>query len=405
MFMEKLERILLINDFHQGGGAEKIFRDTYNYLKDHYEVLKFYASEKPKRPSDFLSYVYSHHYFNKLHELLIEFKPDIIHVHNYYHLLTPSILDAIGLYKKGRNNVKVIMTAHDFHLICPNSGYYYFPPLRKRNLIKFTLPPSIFQIFYFCFDYRGFRHSLIKKIQWLNAYYIKKAFRSIDIIISPSQFLKYHLELKFKDQFSYFLLRNPLEALPQKKGDINRTTPERLKMVFIGRLSFEKGLLEYIKALKRLSNVDYIFDIYGDGEYGEILEDEIVSQGLSSKINLKGSIGREELNNTLLNYHALVLPTLCYENAPLSIVEAASLNLRIITCNYGGMKEMASICKGEYLIDPYDESSIHKAIINCFDDITRQNRIEGRDIQKIKEIFSETTYTMNLIKLYKSNVL
>lgn len=401
--MKKLERILLINDFHQGGGAEKIFRDTYDYLKDHYEVLKFYAAEKPRRPSNFLNYIYSRYYSNKLHELLIEFKPNIIHIHNYYHLLTPSILDAIGLYKKDKINVKVVMTAHDFHLVCPNSGYYYFPSFRKRNLIKFTLPPSIFQIFFFCYDYRGFRYSLIKKIQWLNAYYIKKAFKNIDIILTPSLFLKQHLESKFKGQFSYFLLRNPLEALPQNTSYINNPSTEMFKMVFIGRLSFEKGLLEFIKALNSLKNVNFIFDIYGGGEFKEILEDEIVSLGLSSKINLKGSIEREELNDTLLNYHALVLPTLCYENAPLSIIEAASLNLRIITCNYGGMKEMASICRGEYLIDPYNASSIHKAIIKCFDDCKMQNQIEGRDIKKIKETFSEATYTMNLIKLYENN--
>ena len=202
-------KVLLINDFKEGGGAETVFLSNLNYLKSEgkYEVESFVGSKTYTTPDGLLAYLFSFKHQSLLQNKLETYKPNIIHVHGYYHVLSASIFKAIRVYKKVNRNVKVIYTAHDYHFIYPNSALLSYRTQRPVIVKEFNLTSWLFLD---KVDHRGTLYSLVKKAQWIIAHRILNIKREIDLFLCPSNFLKdfYQNELGVKTK----MLRNPLET-------------------------------------------------------------------------------------------------------------------------------------------------------------------------------------------------
>ena len=99
----------------------------------------------------------------------------------------------------------------------------------------------------------------------------------------------------------------------------------------------------------------------------------------------------------------LVLPSIWYENAPLSLAEGAFMNMRLITANYGGMKEMAELCGGAYLMNPQDTDSVKDAVTRCYADTVSEAPLNGRDTEMLRAVFSADNYINKLIDIYNYN--
>ena len=399
------KKIVLVNDFEFGGGAEVVFRATFDLLNEDVDFIKYTGHATPKMASNPFSYLFNRHQFNDISKLLHDFKPDIIHIHNFYHFISPSILYAVRRYRKKGFTLKVILTAHDFHLIYPNSGFYYFKqqdnnPIKvKSKSIWIRLIPRI--------DHRGHIHSILKKIQWFLAYKLKKLHTEIDVIISPSNFLIKTFKGYFKNVYQYFLIRNPVILLGEKKITKLSLESNRINLIFLGRLSFEKGLSNFIKSLANLNDIDFKFDIYGEGDikYEQYLQTLIMKYQLEKKVFLKGLVKHEDVKNIVPKYDALVLPSIWYENAPLSLIEASFEGLYVITSEDGGTEELAKLCMWYHLINPQNLTSVNNAIRKTYDTL-KDKKLESNLIilnqEKLKSIFSQNKYKQDLLNLYQT---
>lgn len=349
-----MNKILLINDYNFGGGAEGVFRDTYDILlkNNSVDVQCFYGSEQPKGPENVFEYFYNKKNVQALNKVLSMFKPDIIHIHNYYHYLSPGIFLSLRKYKKTNKSARVVFTAHDYHLICPSTGMMVY---KNKEVDKLPIQFSLFSVFFKKIDYRGIKFSLIKKIYWFWAMFIVKAQKDIDLIISPSHFLKnvldYHLKIKT------VVVRNPLTI--NSSFNIKDKTPvqKQIRITYIGRLSNEKGLDVFLKAYAKLleTNKNVFLDILGDGIERDNLEALSKSLKITPFLCFHGHQNKTDLNNFLITNNVLILPSIWYENAPLSIIEAAATGNIILASNYGGMVELAELTNNYYLIDNWEE--------------------------------------------------
>lgn len=385
-------RIVYINDFKYGGGAETVFRDTYNLMKkeDGMYCDLFYGSENSVVPSSIFSYLFSFKTYTKLKQKLSSFKPDIIHLHNFYHYLSPSILLAIKQYKN-KNKCVVYFTAHDFFLLSPSRSFYYID--KKKNIINLQTKDIDSLIWGKLIDKRGKVYSFLKKIQWSISRHIIKHFGVIDTIVSPSAFLKAFFNKKFND---VHLIRNPLKltGVPKSIGRISKG--DILKIVYIGRLSEEKGLYDFLEGLKRIPSSNFTFDIFGDGPERFRIKNYIEINNLKSKVRLRGFVEHAEIANTLSTFDVLVLPSLWYENAPLSLVEAASQGLRLLVPNHGGAKELAELLGNYYFFEKDDPDSIAIAIKAIFKDRIKPTKIERTSL----DLFDMNQYIYNLKTIY-----
>ena len=391
-----MKKILFISDYLVAGGAENVLNITMELLKKDYYIDIFYGSKEKKLPNNPCSYIFSLKFKNQLLKKLIDYKPNIIILFNYYHLLSPSILYAIKQYKK-KNKVKVIMSVHDFHILSPNSGFYYYKWFSKK-LINLNRNPSLKDMFLYKWDERGVVYNYLKLFQWIFNYKILKLHNVIDVFMSPSEFLASFLKEKFN---RVYMVRNPLFNDNQMIESIeySQKDSKNIQLVYFGRVSYEKGLFEFINKLKDI-DLDYTFSIIGKGDenYLNKLQQLINKNKLENRIIFLGYKRYDELLKILNKYDIFVLPSLWYENAPLSLVEASMNGLKLLTMNYGGMKEIAKICGNCCLLDKdYNSMDIKKCIINL-----RNKQFAFNN--KIIELFSYINYQKNVIKLIEGDL-
>jgi len=383
--------ILLINDYLDGGGAEAVFREQFKILQKDFYVEMFYAfryiSDRDVSP---VSYIYSLHFKKKLNAVLHNRRFDCVIVHNYNSALSPSILDVLYQYKK-RGKCKIIHYAHDFHLVCPNRGYNYF---LKGKMINFQKPPTLFDIFTKKLDTKK-HYSLLKKIQWIFAYAIGNKQKAFDLILAPSDFLVRQIKLLYP-QMEIQRMYNVCNSLSISKQNNPKKQHDSLRLVYFGRLDPVKGLVNFIDAIQ-YSAIDYSFTIIGEGDDFAAIQDVIKRCELQNKVTLKPKQNQTDLFAGLSDYDVFVLPALWYENAPLSIVEAASFGLGLFLSNHGGVLEMGRICNAIHFFNPFDPEDIVSKLEILYKDFLA-GALPKVEAEQLQALFSREIYIENLKK-------
>ena len=384
--------ILLINDFLEGGGAESVFRDQFDILKSDYDVERFYAytsfSDRKFRP---FAYIYSFSWKRKLTAFLKNKPFDRIILHNFSGVLSSSVLDVLAQYKK-ETACKIIHYAHDYHLVCPNRGYFY---LKKGKTIGFPQPPAIAEFLWKRLDYKGIIYSLLKKIQWLWAYPVRQKQTVFDLVLAPSDFLTGQIRQAYpsmKVQRMYNFC-NALAVTTEKR---NTRESDTLRLVYFGRIAKEKGLAEFITALQS-SSVNFTFTLIGEGEEEAHIQSLVSVYNIQDKVFIRKKMDAACLFEELEHYDVGVLSSLLYENAPLLVIEAASLGLGLFLARHGGILEMGRICRAAHFFDPANPADIVANLENLYGDFLNDT-LPKADKQQLQALFSRETYIQNLKK-------
>jgi len=167
-----------------------------------------------------------------------------------------------------------------------------------------------------------------------------------------------------------------------------------MKLVYFGRLSQEKGLVNFIEALTD-NEIDFTFTIIGEGSDKNRIERAIEDNNLSQKVFVKPKIDQRELYKLLSEYDIFVLPSLWYENAPLSIVEAAGMGLGLFLSGHGGILEIGRICNCNHFFNPFDKTDIALKLKQLYNDFS-SNNMPKADNEVLSKLFGEAEYNKNL---------
>ena len=263
--------------------------------------------------------IYSFEAKKKIMQVIDDFKPDVVHMNNINFQLTPSII--YGIKKKG---IPLVQTVHDYQMICPNHLLYNFDEHKpcekcvKGNHVS-------------CIKNRCIHGSLVKSIIGVieaKLYSWFKTYKKVDLFVCPSKFL----ESKLLASKEYYKGKTKtIHNFINKEKFTNVNHVQEPYIVYVGRLSREKGIENIAGAAKLLP--DYKFIVAGNGP------DEEMLHGISN-VELAGFVGGDELCELMGNARVLLLPSVCYENCPLSILEAHSMGVPVVTMNSGGMAEL-----------------------------------------------------------------
>lgn len=263
--------------------------------------------------------IYSREAKKKIMQVIDDFKPDIVHMNNINFQLTPSII--YGIKKKG---VKLVQTVHDYQMICPNHLLYNFD---KNTPCEKCVKGSHIN----CIKNKCIHNSTVKSILGVieaKLYSLLKTYKKVDLFVCPSNFL----ENKLLSAKGYYKGKTKtIHNFIDKEKFSNTDRKEDSYIVFIGRLSKEKGI-EYIAKTAKLLG-EYTFVIAGSGPDEGMLKD-------IDNIKLAGFVTGNDLTELMGNAKLLLLPSVCYENCPLSILEAHSMGVPVVTMNSGGMAEL-----------------------------------------------------------------
>ena len=335
-------RILMVNKFlYRRGGAESFtielgeqlqkmgheveYFGMYDEKNTHFNKSGLYAS-----PTDFhelkfdtISYPFkiirSNDNFVKMKRLIDDFKPDIIHLNNFNYQLTPSIIDAAK-----EKNVPVVFTAHDSQFVCPNHLMYDFNSnsictkcIRDGNMKHCAETECI---------HGSFAKSVLGTVE--GTYYQKKdSYDYISRIVCPSKFMK-----KIYDSDSLFRFYEKTIYLQNYTNDISKKKVKREDYIFyFGRLSPEKGMNNIIKAAELLPNERFVCAGSGPSEAD--------MKGVPN-LELVGFKKGEDLHDLIRKAKLVILPSTCYENCPLAVIEAQKLGAAVLVPSYGGAAEL-----------------------------------------------------------------
>ena len=253
---------------------------------------------------------------------LKEFKPDIVHVHNFFPLISPSVFHACKKY-----NVPVVQTLHNYRLLCPAGTF-----LRDSEVCELCMDDNMLNAIKFgC--YRGSRTQTVPLVAMVKFNeYIKTWKEHIDQFICLSEFAKNKFINGGFDE----------RKISIKPNFVNDEIPElnfqREKiLLYVGRLSKEKGVKYLLEAWASLKDKQgYKIVIIGDGPESSELERtysdlDVVFLGKKNSSEVMEYINKSKF---------LVVPSIWFEGFPMTIVEAFSVGTPVISSNIGTMTEI-----------------------------------------------------------------
>lgn len=371
-------KILLVhNNYGKYSGEEAVVDKMASMFREHgHEVCFYRLTTERSRESlsgkikGFLCGIYSPSGVKGLREILEREKPDVVNVHNLYPFISPA-----ALFECKKTKVPVVMTVHNFRLICPTglfmrNGKPCEVCLQKRNE-------------WGCIQYNC-EHSYFKSVgytlrnvyaRWTGAY--KNNVRTFACITEFQR--KKLIEAGF-DKNKIVVIHNSID-IPLKYE-----TTFGSYVAYIGRLSYEKGYDLLVEIARKYPEIQFCFA-------GAKREDTNIT--FPKNVQLMGYLKGKELEHFIKNARLVVIPSRCYEGFPMAILEAAQFGKPCVCPDHGGFTEI--IGKGENtigrLFEPNNLNDLEKQILALWNQPVLVEELGQKAYEKLqKEYSSEVVY-------------
>lgn len=261
--------------------------------------------------------VYSDGAKRALAEQLAARRPDVVHVHNFFPRLTPSVYDACL-----EAGIPVVQTLHNYRIVCPAALL-----LRDGAPCEDCLVGSPYQaVVHGC--YRGSRAASFATARMV-AYHRRKLTwqTKVSRLIALTRFAK----SKFVESG---IPEHCIAVKPNSVPDSGYTPGgvDRKGALFVGRLSEEKGIAALLAAWRDL---DVPLRIAGGGPL-----EALVAQVEHAAVTVLGRIPPPAVGREMTEAAFLIIPSIWYEGFPMTIVEAFSRGLPVLCSGIGGMAEI-----------------------------------------------------------------
>lgn len=259
--------------------------------------------------------------------LIHEFQPDLIHVHNTFPLISPSLYWAAD-----KHRIPLIQTLHNFRLLCPQAMF-----LRNERV---------------CEDCIG-------RVPWRGV--VRACYREsmAQTAVLASMLMVHRVIGTYNNKVTRYIALNgfcrdkfvegglPKGKIVVKPNFVDMPAPDnavpRERFLFVGRLSTEKGVDTLASALRLLPSA--YMDVVGTGPEAGRLE-------ASGQIRMHDFQGGDVVRSRMNAAIALLMPSIWYENFPRTLVEAFACGLPVIASRLGAMAALIEDGKTGLLFEP-----------------------------------------------------
>ncbi len=402
-----MPNLLSVNNYHYPrGGAEVVFLEHNTIFRDTgWDVACFSMKHPDNIPSKWEKYfideiefgenysfleklsripkvIYSMEARKKIECLIGDFHPDICHMHNIYHHISPSILSVLK-----NKNIPAVLTLHDLKIACPE--YHMLSPTGVCEQCKGGKTHHI--LLNQCIK-NSLALSGIVFIENLLHRLIKSYKKNVSRFIVPSRFyLEKFIEWGWDEkQFTYIpnFIDSHMFTPCFNPGD---------SFIYFGRLSKEKGVSTLVRAAAKAR---VKLKIVGRGPDENSLRQ--LASMLKADVTFCGYMTGEPLHEAIRSSRAVVLPSEWYENAPLSILESYALGKPVIAASIGGIPELVrnGISGTVFNSGSIDEladvlDSYHHSPLPLLEELGKNGRTW------IEQEFSRENYRNRMLSLYK----
>lgn len=381
-------RIFVVHNFYQhAGGEDAVFFKEVEALSATHEVKTFLCKNQKgiKGICQFLSYPFNGFISKQIRQAISDFQPDIVHIHNLHYSIGPLVIRSIH-----RLGIPIVMTLHNFRLLCPSASLFC------RGQI-FTA--SVYENFpWTAVRKRVLDNSLAKTFLTAFTYWLHRKLGTWDYVstfIVLSDFAKsLFIESTFPVSEDKFTVRpNSINVTP--------TQPTSGKgFVYIGRLSEEKGIIPLLQAF---SSLPFSLSIYGSGPQQDLVEDFARQY---EHIHYAGYQPQKVLTQAINRADALLVPSVCYEGMPMTIIEAYAQGTPVLASNIGILNKMVLPLYTGMHFNPHDQADIGRVIQEWANlDEDRKQHIRENCIAEYQKHYTSQKNMDKLMVIYREAIL
>lgn len=405
-------KIMQVNRFWRvhGGSERYVFELSRMLAERGHEIIPFAMKDEDNEPSRYSTLfvspvditdpyrvpvwrwagiasriLYSKEARNRISVLADLTYPDVAHLHNIYHYLSPSILTPLR-----RRGIGTVMTVHDYKLFCPALRHY-----TERGVCESCRP------FHYgpCIAGRCVKGSRAASFLCATEMFAHDLFQAylgrIDRFIAPSRFVAAKL-------YERGLEPERVEVIPYAV-DSDRWTPGDAEgdgdfVLYLGRLTVEKGIMSVIRAFAGLPHIP--LRIAGSGViegHARTLARELGA----GNITFLGFRQEDQARRLLRQCRFLVMPSEWYENSPNSVLEAFACGKPAVASRIGALPEMVREGETGLLADPGDEEDLRRAVGTLWSDEKLSREMGARARQLAETEYSAATHIDRVLETYR----
>ena len=327
--------------------------------------------------------IYSTQARERLRAMLREFRPDVAHVRNIYHHLSPSVL-----WELKEQQVPVLYHINDFKLLCPSYNL-----VAKGEACERCSSGQFWRVMVTdCYPGIGARTLLAAEAythQWLGTYR-----KCVDQFLAPSEFVR--------EKFcAHGWNRDKFEVLPhfQSVNPIPRaSTGQGASVLYFGRLSQEKGVGDLLRAMRRLPHLRLV--IAGDGPQESALRELAADLGLAN-VAFVGHINKSELAQLIQESFVTVLPSHAFETLGKSILESYAEARPVVASDLGSRRELVDNGRTGILYEIGNAGALANAISFLADQPEVAARMGRAGWQKARDHYQPGDHCRKLVAIYQ----
>jgi len=314
-----------------------------------------------------------------LEKQLSDIKPDIVHAHNLFPLLSPRLFQIAR-----RSGARTVLSLHNYRPMCLN-GLFLTPG--GEICERCSGGNYAHGIVRGCYRESRVQSSGLSAHLWAsraNGWY-----DAVDRFIAPAKFLMDKFTANGWDAARFvvqghFLPEMPLEP-PAAPSDY---------ILYLGRLSAEKGIPWLLDLFEKPAS-PYRLHIAGDGPLRSHVESR-----QSAHIRYLGQIEGEEKQRQLRQAAVLVMPSECYENFPVAIIEANACGTPALVSDHGGLREIVEAGVNGERYKPRDPTDFWSVLVR----LTRPDQsmtIRKSSLIHARDHFSKQAFLKKRVELYE----
>ena len=387
-------RVLLCHNYYQQRGGEDLsFESEARLLESHgYDVHRYTKHNDAIRDMSTLSVatrtIWNRRSRCELKNIIREFKPDVMHCTNTFPLISPSAYSAAR-----SERVAVVQSLRNYRLICP--GAYL---LRDGKVCESCVGRRIAlpAIAHGCYrDSKPASAVVAAMSAWHRMTGTWK--KNVDLFFTPTEFARGRfIKAGFDgDRIAVkpnFIDPDPGEGIPDDRQPY---------VVFVGRLSPEKGVATLLDAWKRIAGSVQL-KIVGDGELRPLVESAAASD---PRIECLGFRPHEELLQLIGAAQCLVMPSIWFETFGRTIVEAFSRACPVVASDLGCMQELVDHESNGLLFESANPDKLADCVQRLLDDRQLRETMRSRCRRTFMQRYTAATNLQQLEDIYESAIL
>ncbi len=330
--------------------------------------------------------IYSHEARQRIRAMIEEFRPDVAHVRNIYHHLSPSIL-----WELKEQNIPILYHLNDFKLLCPSYNL-----VSQGKACEACKGGEFWHaVGANCYPGMGARLALTAEAyshRWLGTYS-----KCVDLFLAPSRFVR--------DKFvEHGWDGSRFEVLPhfQKVHELRDVPAGQDKsLLYFGRLSAEKGVDDLLRAMSQVPQME--LTIAGDGPQRIELQKLAASLQLSN-VEFVGQVGAAERDLLIVRSRFTVLPSHAYETLGKTILESYAEGRAVIATDLGSRRELVHQGETGLLYRTGDINQLAQAIelLSSAPDVAEKMGRAGWE--KVRTNYTQEAHHRKLLSLYEGLV-